>query len=461
MRWQRDAASSSIAKITILLAAYCVFSPPRLCADGFRNPFQSASAIAQGNAFAAQADDASALFYNPAAMTELRGIHLLAGVELIHVDTRFRNTAGEKTENDLGGPFGVPPPGQLFVTATPRDLGVSFPGELTIGLGVQNLFGFAARYPKDGPLRTVITSAKLPVLDFKPTVAYRAADWLSLGLGGDIFTFWDSVLGGAEQKFVSPGLPGMPAGSRVRITGTGTTATFNVSAFVTPLRAEGGARRMSLAFVYRGAAALPLNGELSLSGARIARSKSSLRFPESYTAGVAVWPIRDSQREWKIESDVDYVRWSTLRSIDFRFSNGVTLRNPQDWRDAVSVGIGTEHRWLRWNFLPDWEPALRAGYLWSMTPVPDKNFNPAFADSNVHVLSIGGGLTCRPGGKFLGLTSCGEEGKSSPWRHAGIDFAYQLLLFEPRIVSGHPNPAANGRYKTINQSLVLSFRAGF
>ncbi len=34
-------------------------------ADGFRNPFQSVAAMAQGNAFAAQADDASAVFYNP------------------------------------------------------------------------------------------------------------------------------------------------------------------------------------------------------------------------------------------------------------------------------------------------------------------------------------------------------------------------------------------------------------
>lgn len=35
-------------------------------ADGIRNPFQGAAAIAQGNAFAAQADDPTAVFYNPA-----------------------------------------------------------------------------------------------------------------------------------------------------------------------------------------------------------------------------------------------------------------------------------------------------------------------------------------------------------------------------------------------------------
>ena len=35
-----------------------LLSPSAACADGFRNPFQSAVAVAQGNAFAAQADDA-------------------------------------------------------------------------------------------------------------------------------------------------------------------------------------------------------------------------------------------------------------------------------------------------------------------------------------------------------------------------------------------------------------------
>src|SRR5207245_713421 len=83
----------------------------------------------------------------------------------------FRSLTGETSENDLGGPFGLPPPGQLFLTATPRDLGAPRLGDLTVGLGLQNLFGFASRYPEDGPLRTAITSASLPPLDNNPSPA--------------------------------------------------------------------------------------------------------------------------------------------------------------------------------------------------------------------------------------------------------------------------------------------------
>ena len=448
--------------MVILLLLVSFSFPFAAQADGFRNPFQNAAALAQGNTFAAQTDDASAVFYNPAGMTQLRGIQFLGGIEFLNVHTHFENPSGGTTHNDLGGPFGMPPPGQLFLTATPKDLGAPWLGDLALGLGLQNLFGFASKYPVSGPLRTAITSAALPLLDIKPTLAYRFSDWLSLGLGADIFTFWDSVLGPATQKFISPGLPGMPVGAHVKITGSGTTAGVNVSAFLTPLRTDKGDPRVNLGFVWRSQSDLSLDGDLRLNGVRTAKAHSDLHFPDIFTVGVAVWPLRDSAREWKVESDVDYVRWSQLRSLDFHFSNGITFKNPQEWRDAVSVGIGTEYKWLRLHNLPDWDLALRAGYLWSMTPVPDKNFNPAFPDSNVHVLSFGFGLTCHPGGKFLGFKECGHPGEAYSKRDMiGIDLAYQLLLFEPRTVTGNPNPVVNGKYESINQAVSLTFRVGF
>jgi long-chain fatty acid transport protein len=452
----------TIARLVVLLTLFGLLQPSNSIADGFRNPFQGGAANAQGNAFAAQADDASAVFYNPAGMTQLPGVQFLGGIEFVNVNTHFRSSTGATTKNDLGGLFGFPPPAQFFITARPRDLGAAWLGDLTVGIGLRNLFGFASRYPKNGPLRTAITEASLPLLDIKPTLAYRFSEWLALGVGGDIFTFWDGVVGGAEQKFISPGLPGIAPGDHVKISGTGTTAGFNTSALVTLLRTENGAPRLNLGFVYRSQSDLPLNGKLRVNGVQIAKSRSSLHFPDSYTVGVAVWPLRDREREWKVETDVDYVRWNTIRKLEFRFSNGLVLSTPQDWRKSVTVGIGTEYKWLNWSHLPSWDFAIRAGYNQSRTPVPDKNFNPAFPDSNVHVLSIGLGLTCRPGGRFLGIKDCGQPDEANSLRKLiGVDLAYQLLLFEPRTVTGNPNPAVAGKYRTTNQALTLSFRLGF
>jgi long-chain fatty acid transport protein len=439
-----------------------LLAPVAALADGFRNPFQNAAALGQGNAFAAQADDASAVFYNPAAMTQLPGVQLLSGVELVHTRTQFRSLTGETTENVLHGAFGLPPPGQLFLTATPRDLGIRWLGDLTAGIGLQNLYGFATRYPQYSPLQTAVTSASLPLLDVKPTVAYRLTDWLSLGAGADVFMFWPDVTGTADQKFISPGLPGIPPGTRVEITGQGTAAGANASAFVTPLRAANGQPRVNVGFVWRSQGDLPLDGSLRLNGVRVATAHSSLHFPDSYTGALAVWPLREASGEWKIEADVDYVRWSTIHKSEFRFSNGVVLSTPQNWHNAWTIGIGTEYKWRPWRDLPAWDLALRSGCIRSMTPVSDQNFTPAFADSNVTVLSAGLGLTCRAGGRFLGLRSCGQPGEGAARRELiGVDLAYQLFLFEPRTVTGNPNPAVNGTYRTTIQLVSLSLRVGF
>ena len=452
----------TIARVVVLLPLSGLLQTSNSIAGGFRNPYQTAAANAQGNAFAAQADDASAIFYNPAGMTQLAGIQFLGGIEFVNINTHFRSSIGETTKNDLGGAFGFPPPAQFFMTARPHDLGAAWLGNLTAGIGLQNLFGFAARYPENGPLRTAIIEATLPLLDIKPTLAYRVYEWLALGLGGDIFTFWDSALGGAEQKFISAGLPGMASGGHVKITGTGTTAGFNASALVTFLRTENGAPRVNFGFVYRSQSDLPLNGKLRVNGAQIAKSRSSLHFPDSYTVGLAMWPLRDREHEWKIETDVDYVRWSTIRKLQFRFSNGLILSTPQDWRNSVTIGTGMEYKWLNWSHLASWDFAVRGGYNYSGSAVPDNNFNPAFPDSNVHAISFGVGLTCHPGGSFIGIKDCGLLGEANSLRKMiGVDLAYQLVLFEPRVVTGNPNPALNGKYRTTDHAFTLSFRLGF
>ena len=46
---------------------------------GFDNPDQDARATGQGEAFVAQADDASAIYYNPAGLTQIKGTEFTSG----------------------------------------------------------------------------------------------------------------------------------------------------------------------------------------------------------------------------------------------------------------------------------------------------------------------------------------------------------------------------------------------
>src|SRR5208282_4068763 len=63
---------------------------PKAGALGVRVPNQDASAIARGNAFVATADDPSAIYYNPAGITQLDGQHVRAGVYGIYLNDHYK-----------------------------------------------------------------------------------------------------------------------------------------------------------------------------------------------------------------------------------------------------------------------------------------------------------------------------------------------------------------------------------
>ena len=90
----------------LLCLAFSLLDIPIAHGDGFRNPFQSGAANGQGGAFSAQADDPSAIYYNPAGMTQLPGVHYSAGVEFVSGRVRFTGPSGATSDNDPGRPFG-------------------------------------------------------------------------------------------------------------------------------------------------------------------------------------------------------------------------------------------------------------------------------------------------------------------------------------------------------------------
>src|SRR6266576_5722952 len=65
--------------IALLFSSVLLF-PISAKAVGFRLPNQDPEAIARGNAFVATADNPSAIYYNPAGITQLEGNNLRAGI---------------------------------------------------------------------------------------------------------------------------------------------------------------------------------------------------------------------------------------------------------------------------------------------------------------------------------------------------------------------------------------------
>src|SRR5215831_19294748 len=89
--------------------------------EAFRVLGQGNSGTAQGDAFAAQADDPSAIFYNPAGMTQLNRVQFSAGVLFIGGHYHYESPTGQKFTGDLDGSIATPPPATLYLTANVGD----------------------------------------------------------------------------------------------------------------------------------------------------------------------------------------------------------------------------------------------------------------------------------------------------------------------------------------------------
>lgn len=450
-------------------------------ASGFRILDQSASGTAQSNAVTAQADDPSAVYYNPAGMTQLRGVQFSIGTIFIGGTTAYTSPTGATGTGTFNNSHATPPPSNFYLTANLKDLGVSALGDLTAGIAVISPFGTLQRWPNtgvftgvpgvSGQANTDLTFQAVELLNIKPTLAYKLNDQLSFGLGADIYTFasfWGE--GHAETQWNSSGLGAlapMGGGTPLEINGSDTAAGFNVSLLYTPFRNADGKPLANIGLIYRSQATLHLKGQFLAAGGLVADATTTLVLPQIITGGIALWPVRDQDHEWKLELDVDYTGWESLRNTNVQLSNGAVIQVPRNWLSGFTPMVGTEYKWLRPEKLPHWEVALRGGFWYSQNAVPNQTFSPGVPDSNSYSISFGAGLLCKANGKFLGVLSCGTEGGA--WyqpKAIGLDVAFQTLIYQNRTVTGSQPPltipgAVDGRYETTYYVGAVNLRVNF
>jgi long-chain fatty acid transport protein len=436
----------------LILSVSSILCPSPLFAEGFRVIDHGAAATGQGAAFSAQADDPSALHYNPAGMTQLQGIQFSAGTLLIGGSIEFKSAQGPNVDGDLGGSIANPPPSTLFLTAHLPALGLKNLPNWTVGIGVTSPFALQVEYPDDSLIAPIATQAALPLIDIKPTLAYKLNKYISIGGGLDIYTF-ASFLGEGQAELHQSPAPGF----NLEANGTDTALGFNASVLWTPLRNAAEKPLLNLGFVYRNGANLDLNGEFLANGAKVANASTTIELPDVYTWAIAGWPIRNAQHEWKIEVDVEYADWTDFKDLDLKLSNGAVIPAPRNYGDAWIFMVGTEFKLLSPPALPKWDVSFRTGYLRSETPVPSRDFDPSNPDADFNAFSAGVGFMCHAPAKFLGVLPCDSLGAKA----MGLDLAYQILLYQTRGISNNRQPLLNGEWDTTLHVGALSFRVNF
>ena len=137
-------------------------------ANGFGLADQDAFATARGEAFVATADNPSAIYYNPAGITQLEGNNLRGGIYGIYLDPSYSPpSSAPNSGNTYHSSDNLAAVPQLFYTHTLKNLPLSF------GLGVYAPYGGNMSWPQDTGFRSVAISGSLKYFTINPVVAIQ------------------------------------------------------------------------------------------------------------------------------------------------------------------------------------------------------------------------------------------------------------------------------------------------
>ncbi|MBW1809225.1 MAG: outer membrane protein transport protein [Deltaproteobacteria bacterium] len=452
-------------------------------AGGFLMYEHGATATGMADARTASSDDVNAIYFNPAAITELDGLQLQLGVTgfLPYIEyTAARNPDPERQytrwyglevvqindgENDANAKLKGFSPFHLYVAYKIPKSGVS------VGFGVNNPFGLGTYWPGDWDGRFITTESELTTFINQPVVALDIAELagfkehlkLSVAVGYNL-VYATARMGQqidlrVGEMFINTATVQGAEGSML-LTGDAIGHGWNVALFaeIPDLLAVGASLRSGISLPLSGTARFWFN-DAGLEVLRNPALASSLIFPDqtggrvtidlpmNMNFGIAFLGID----RLKLALDFYIALFESYDELDVKFDcvdqePACSLDMPpivNDWGTSWQVSLGAEYR--VWDGL-----TLRCGYGTSFSPIPDETLEPSLPDSRQDNISFGAGY------------------RGSFWK---VDLGYMLALFE--VVKDNdvgdwgdqdhliPNGKANGTYKTTAHMLALSLSAWF
>lgn len=155
--------------------------------------------------------------------------------------------------------------------------------------------------------------------------------------------------------------------------------SWNMGLLYTP------ADNVAMAFTFRGRTDADFEGDVKINGQKVTTAEMSYDHPEQIQLGVMVKPVP----KVSLELDVVWTNWSAnsnqLTVFDEplmgKIYSDVQARN---WNDTNQIRIGAE--WQTTQKL-----ALRCGYFYDPSPIPDDTFDIMWPDADRKTYSIGAG----------------------------------------------------------------------
>ena len=389
--------------------------PSLLAGQGFGIYEHNTCSMARaGVAAASPCADGSAIFFSPAGLAGLSGIHVSGGVTVIQAQGGFTDDLLQQ-RTDLDNPPIPVPNGFLTYAVNPK---------WTVGVGVYVPYGLESRWPITGfEGRFIGYDTKLKAIYVQPTVGYQANEWLKVGLGvayvhstvelhqrvdlstqtvpGQAFTF--AALGIATGTDFADGA--------LNASGSGVAVNFGAIIKLNDRLSIGGHFLSRKTITFTGTAAftqiptnliLPPNNPVTgtttpvdlLVAANFAgtgplsngAATTSITLPDQGTIGLA-YKLRDN---WTVMADYQQVVWGWFNSLTITFANPATPTVSLAPHNKTTHGfrVGTEYRYNS-------ALTLRGGYLIHTGSSPTDFVTPLLPEGARYELTGGAGFKLR------------------------------------------------------------------
>ncbi len=353
---------------TTLISLALVFA---LTASAFANGLSLNSvgtrAMGMGGAFVGLANDATALYWNPAGLAGQQSSILVFGTDVIPAAT-YKNSlygvdATTKTNHYISP--------NAFINYNMGKLSLAFGVYVPAGLGAE--WEGKELLPMTGGAGPFDWMSKIGVINFSPGIAYQITDQFSVGLAVNIYYAMFDLKRPNMIDMNQDGTPETFAQYSESSTGLGYGATIGLKYNIN--------EKFSLGATFRTSTSVTMNGTGEFLNLPIKMENDfdrDVTWPMWIAGGIAFHP----KSNMTITIDAQYSNWSALDKLTADYKNWPDGVFNLNWTNATQIRAGFEH------FIND-SFGYRVGYYYDPAPAPDETVNILFPSSTNHVATIG------------------------------------------------------------------------
>jgi long-chain fatty acid transport protein len=309
----------------------------------------------------ALANDASTASVNPAGMTRLGRSQLLAGFQMLYVDTKFDTDFAEFGGGDGGNAGG-------WVPAASFSYAHKVSPDLWLGISVGSFFGLGLDYGKSWAGRYYVQEAEFLTIGVNPGIGYRVNEQWSIGAGVS------AVNSKLTQKTAIRNLGPDQADGQLKLEEDDWGFGYNLGVLYEPNQTSrfGLTYRSEIEFEYKDTASLkglqpPLSGIANIVGLVGSKVDMEMNLPQAVMFS-AYHRLTD---RLAILGNIGWQEWSSFGESSLSLSSeGTTdLNLDRDFDDTWHFALGFQYRieepWL-----------LSVGIAYDESPVSDSKRTP-------------------------------------------------------------------------------------